>query len=103
MTSSSLEATERKSSSESIAVAVPVVVTGVGGAASGSTWDGESVAAVVEVVVVVDAAAEAKTRCLLGALSDLVDDIFASAAFLFLVMGGILAVVEGYTEGKRKR
>ena len=47
-------------------------------------------------------AAEARTR-LLKAFSELIEDIDASAAFLFLVVGGILAVVEGYTEGKRKR
>lgn len=57
---------ETKSSSESI----PVM--GVGGAAS-------------------LAAAEARTR-LLGSVSVVSADIFASAAFRFLVVGGILSV-----------
>lgn len=86
ITSSSLETVDKKSSSESIPV------TGVGGAAS----EGLGSDAVVDDVCseAAAAAAEARSR-LLGDLSVLVDDIFASAAFLFLVVGGILAVGMG--------
>jgi len=63
-------------------------VTGVGGAAWDVGFEDN------EGDVGWAAAAEAITR-LLGRLSVLVDDIFASAAFLFLVVGGILAVGRG--------
>lgn len=81
-------------------------VTGVGGAASADLGtdavvvvevdaDGMAVSVAVSVAVsAAAAAAEARTR-LLGVVSVFVDDIFASAAFLFRVVGGILAVGMG--------
>ena len=75
-------------------------VTGVGGAASeecGTDRDAEAdwaAAVAASATVPFFAAAEARGR-LLEIFSVLVDDIFASAAFLFLVVGGILAVGGG--------
>lgn len=106
MTSSSLDMADRKSSSESIPR--ETVVTGVGGAASAEDDEvaAKEAAAVVEVAAggVLESTAEAAIFFLRGPESEgTEDDSFASAAFRFLVVGGIVPAFRGGWEVESTR